>query len=390
MNYHVFIVNNTTFQYHLRYGFAGTGAGNREVSFLSKPETSFNYAVETNFVKMIADISRIRAGDKILFYLCATPTTQGAFYGVFKASSSAFFDESNANNYLRHELGKPLAFRVRIEPDTVFPYGVSEQDERIDYDEVRRLALEHKPKLIVAGASAYARAIDFAKFREIADEVGALLMVDMAHIAGLVAAGEHMSPVPYADVVTTTTHKTLRGPRGGLILCREQYAKAIDKAIFPGTQGGPLEHVIAAKAICFKEAMTEEFAAYQHQIVLNAAAMAEQLIKRGVRLVSGGTDNHLMLIDLVDTEMTGKELERLLGEANITANKNTVPRETRSPFVTSGLRVGTPAVTTRGMKEPEMVKIADMIADIIEKGEAAVEDVRARALELCKAFPLYG
>ena len=269
-------------------------------------------------------------------------------------------------------------------------YNLDEKTERIDYDEVRRLALEHKPKLIVAGASAYARAIDFAKFREIADEVGALLMVDMAHIAGLVAAGEHMSPVPYADVVTTTTHKTLRGPRGGMILCREQYAKAIDKAIFPGTQGGPLEHVIAAKAICFKEAMGEDFAAYQHQIVLNAAAMAEQLIKRGVRLVSGGTDNHLMLIDLVDTEMTGKELERLLGEANITANKNTVPRETRSPFVTSGLRVGTPAVTTRGMKEPEMVKIADMIADIIEKGEAAVEDVRARALELCKAFPLYG
>ena len=262
-------------------------------------------------------------------------------------------------------------------------YNLDEKTERIDYDEVRRLALEHKPKLIVAGASAYARAIDFARFRQIADEVGALLMVDMAHIAGLVAAGEHMSPVPYADVVTTTTHKTLRGPRGGLILCREQYAKAIDKAIFPGTQGGPLEHVIAAKAVCFKEAMEEDFAAYQHQIVLNAAAMAEQLIKRGVRLVSGGTDNHLMLIDLVDTEMTGKELERLLGEANITTNKNTVPRETRSPFVTSGLRVGTPAVTTRGMKEPEMVKIADMIADIIEKGEAAVEDVRARALWSC-------
>lgn len=272
----------------------------------------------------------------------------------------------------------------------IVPYGVSEADERIDYDELRRIAKECHPKLIVAGASAYPRIIDFAAFREIADEVGAYLMVDMAHIAGLVAAGEHPSPVPYADVVTTTTHKTLRGPRGGMILCREQYAKAIDKAIFPGTQGGPLEHVIAAKAVCFQEAMTEGFAAYQRQIVKNAAAMAEQLLKRGVRLVSGGTDNHLMLIDLVDTEMTGKELERLLGEANITANKNTVPRETRSPFVTSGVRVGTPAVTTRGMKEPEMVKIADMIADIIEKGEAAVEDVRARALELCKAFPLYG
>lgn len=269
-------------------------------------------------------------------------------------------------------------------------YGVSAEDGRIDYAALAKQVAKVRPKLLVAGASAYPRAIDFEKLAEIAHGYGAMLMVDMAHIAGLVAGGHHQSPVPYADVVTTTTHKTLRGPRGGLILCREQYAKAIDKAIFPGTQGGPLEHVIAAKAICFKEAMGEDFAAYQHQIVLNAAAMAEQLIKRGVRLVSGGTDNHLMLIDLVDTEMTGKELERLLGEANITANKNTVPRETRSPFVTSGLRVGTPAVTTRGMKEPEMVKIADMIADIIEKGEAAVEDVRARALELCKAFPLYG
>ena len=269
-------------------------------------------------------------------------------------------------------------------------YGVSAEDGRIDYAALAKQVAKVRPKLIVAGASAYPRAIDFEKLAEIAHGYGAMLMVDMAHIAGLVAGGQHQNPVPYADVVTTTTHKTLRGPRGGLILCGEQYAKAIDKAIFPGTQGGPLEHVIAAKAICFKEAMGEDFAAYQHQIVLNAAAMAEQLIKRGVRLVSGGTDNHLMLIDLVDTEMTGKELERLLGEANITANKNTVPRETRSPFVTSGLRVGTPAVTTRGMKEPEMVKIADMIADIIEKGEAAVEDVRARALELCKAFPLYG
>ena len=268
-------------------------------------------------------------------------------------------------------------------------YNLDEQTERIDYDQVRRLALEHRPKMIVAGASAYARAIDFSRFREIADEIGALLMVDMAHIAGLVAAGEHMSPVPYADVVTTTTHKTLRGPRGGLILCREAYAKAIDKAIFPGTQGGPLEHIIAAKAVCFKEAMTDEFVQYQRQIVKNAKALAERLTQRGVRLVSGGTDNHLMLIDLSDLEVTGKELETLLVQAHITANKNTVPHEKRSPFVTSGLRIGTPAVTTRGMKEPEMVEIADMIADAIEKGEAAVEDVRARALKLCEKFPLY-
>ena len=269
------------------------------------------------------------------------------------------------------------------------PYGVSEDTEVIDYDEVRRVALECRPKLIVAGASAYPRAIDFKKFREIADEVGALLMVDMAHIAGLVAAGEHESPVPYAQIVTTTTHKTLRGPRGGMILCTQELGKAIDKAIFPGTQGGPLMHVVAAKAVCFKEAMSDEFKAYQHQIVLNAKAMAAQFTKRGVRLVSGGTDNHLMLLDLTGTNVTGKELERLLGLANITVNKNTIPKETQSPFVTSGVRIGTPAVTTRGMKEPEMVKIADLIADVIEGGEPVVESVRAKVLDICKDFPLY-
>ena len=269
------------------------------------------------------------------------------------------------------------------------PYGVSEDTEVIDYDEVRRVALECRPKLIVAGASAYPRAIDFKKFREIADEVGALLMVDMAHIAGLVAAGEHESPVPYAQIVTTTTHKTLRGPRGGMILCTKELGKAIDKAIFPGTQGGPLMHVVAAKAVCFKEAMSDEFKAYQHQIVLNAKAMAAQFTKRGVRLVSGGTDNHLMLLDLTGTNVTGKELERLLGLANITVNKNTIPKETQSPFVTSGVRIGTPAVTTRGMKEPEMVKIADLIADVIEGGEPVVESVRAKVLDICKDFPLY-
>ena len=269
------------------------------------------------------------------------------------------------------------------------PYGVSEDTEVIDYDEVRRVALECRPKLIVAGASAYPRAIDFKKFREIADEVGALLMVDMAHIAGLVAAGEHESPVPYAQIVTTTTHKTLRGPRGGMILCTKELGKAIDKAIFPGTQGGPLMHVVAAKAVCFKEAMSDEFKAYQHQIVLNAKAMAAQFAKRGVRLVFGGTDNHLMLLDLTGTGVTGKELERLLGLANITVNKNTIPKETQSPFVTSGVRIGTPAVTTRGMKEPEMVKIADLIADVIEGGEPVVESVRAKVLDICKDFPLY-
>ena len=271
----------------------------------------------------------------------------------------------------------------------VIPYGVSPETGRIDYDDVLRLAMEHRPKLIVAGASAYPRSIDFARFREIADACGAYLMVDMAHIAGLVAAGEHMNPVPYADVVTTTTHKTLRGPRGGMILCREKYAKAIDKAIFPGTQGGPLMHVIAAKAVCFKEAATDEFRDYQKQIVKNAQAMAQRFAERGIRLVSGGTDNHLMLVDLSDREMTGKTLEKLLDRAHITVNKNTVPGEKRSPFITSGIRVGTPAATTRGMREPEMVEIADMIADVIERGEEAVDDVSRRALNLTTKYTLY-
>ena len=271
----------------------------------------------------------------------------------------------------------------------VIPYGVSPETGRIDYDDVLRLAMENRPKLIVAGASAYPRSIDFARFREIADACGAYLMVDMAHIAGLVAAGEHMNPVPYADVVTTTTHKTLRGPRGGMILCREKYAKAIDKAIFPGTQGGPLMHVIAAKAVCFKEAATDEFRDYQKQIVKNAQAMAQRFRERGIRLVSGGTDNHLMLVDLSDREMTGKALEKLLDRAHITVNKNTVPGEKRSPFITSGIRVGTPAATTRGMREPEMIEIADMIADMIERGEEAVDDVSRRALNLTTKYTLY-
>jgi len=268
-------------------------------------------------------------------------------------------------------------------------YGVTDDEEVIDYDALEKQALEVQPKLIVAGASAYPRVIDFARLREIADKVGCLLMVDMAHIAGLVAAGEHPNPVPYADFVTTTTHKTLRGPRGGMILCKEQYGKAIDKAIFPGTQGGPLEHVIAGKAVCFKEALSPEFKAYQHQIVFNAKAMADEFTKQGIRLVSGGTDNHLMLLDLTGTGVTGKALEALLGQANITVNKNTIPKETLSPFVTSGVRIGTPAVTSRGMKEPEMVKIAQLIAKLIREGEAAVDTVKAEVLELCARFPLY-
>ena len=268
-------------------------------------------------------------------------------------------------------------------------YGVDPETEMIDYDEVRRLALVHKPKMIVAGASAYPRAIDFAKLREIADETGALFMVDMAHIAGLVAAGLHMNPVPYADVVTTTTHKTLRGPRGGMILCKEALAKQIDKAIFPGTQGGPLMHTIAAKAVCLQEALQPEFKAYQQQVVKNAGALAKGLMARGVKLVSGGTDNHLMLVDLGAEGRTGKEVEALLDAANITANKNTVPGETRSPFVTSGIRLGTPAVTSRGLKEADMELVAGYIARIIAEGEAAVQEVKEGVLTLTEKYPLY-
>ena len=270
------------------------------------------------------------------------------------------------------------------------PYSLNDETEMIDYDEVYRIAQECKPKMILAGASAYPRKIDFAKFREIADSVGAFFMVDMAHIAALVAAGVHESPVPYADVVTTTTHKTLRGPRGGLILTNNAVlAKRINSAVFPGTQGGPLEHVIAAKAVCFGEALKPEFKDYARKIVENAQAMAAELQARGVKLVSGGTDNHLMLLDLRDEECTGKELEARLDSVHITANKNTVPGETRSPFVTSGVRLGTPAVTTRGMGEAEMKVIADCIADCIWHYDEKKDDISARVLALTKAFPLY-
>lgn len=270
----------------------------------------------------------------------------------------------------------------------VAAYGVDSASGRIDYDEVQRIAEESRPKIIVAGASAYPRMIDFARFREIADSVGAYLMVDMAHIAGLVAAGLHPSPVPYADVVTSTTHKTLRGPRGGIILCKESLAKAIDKAIFPGTQGGPLEHVIAGKAVAFGEALKPEFAAYQRQIVSNAQALADRLMANGIKLVSGGTDNHLMLLDFTGTDITGLEVEQNLERAGITVNKNTVPGEQRKPSVTSGIRVGTPSVTTRGMTEIEMTSIADMITSIVNDGKSAIPAVKKQVAELVKRFPL--
>ncbi len=269
------------------------------------------------------------------------------------------------------------------------PYGVDDETHLIDYDKLLETARECKPKLIVAGASAYPRIIDFARMRAIADEVGAYLMVDMAHIAGLVAAGLHPNPVPYADVVTTTTHKTLRGPRGGLILCREELAKKIDKAIFPGIQGGPLMHIIAAKAVCFGEALKPEFKAYQEQIVKNARVLADTLTEGGFRLVSGGTDNHLMLVDLRPFGVTGKDFEHNLDEVGITLNKNAIPNDPASPFVTSGVRIGTPAVTSRGMKEPEMVEIGRLITAIAKNPVGNAETVKAGVASLCERFPLY-
>ena len=271
----------------------------------------------------------------------------------------------------------------------IVPYSVDDETEMLDYDKIREIALECKPKLLVAGASAYARTIDFEKLGEICKEVGAYYMVDMAHIAGLVAAGLHPSPVPYADVVTTTTHKTLRGPRGGLILCKEEFAARIDKAIFPGTQGGPLMHIIAAKAVAFGEALTDEFKEYQKQIVSNASALSEALIEEGFRIVSGGTDNHLMLIDLRPFGLTGKEMEKRLDEVHITANKNAIPNDPEKPFVTSGLRVGTPAVTTRGFKEEEMKMIAKWLKEVATDFENSRERVTKEVIALCEKYPIY-
>ncbi len=307
------------------------------------------------------------------------------YFGLLQPGDTILGMNLSHGGHLTH--GSPVNQSGKLY--NIVPYGVSEKDERIDYEEVRRLALEHKPKLLLAGASAYPRTIDFERLGAIAKEAGCLFMVDMAHIAGLVAAGLHPSPVPYADVVTTTTHKTLRGPRGGLILCRKELAKKIDSAIFPGTQGGPLMHVIAGKAVCLKEAMSDDFKAYQQQIVKNAAALAAELQKQGLRLVSGGTDNHLMLVDLSALDCTGKDLEKRLDAAHITVNKNTIPFETRSPFITSGVRIGTPAATSRGMKEPEMALIGQWIAKLAKEGDSAVEEVKQGVLKLCERFPLY-
>ena len=311
----------------------------------------------------------------------------GAYFAVLQSGDTILGMNLSHGGHLTH--GSPVNFSGKF--FNVIPYGVTKDTETIDYDEVEKLAVENKPKLIIAGASAYPRAIDFAQFRKIADKVGAILMVDMAHIAGLVAAGVHQNPVPYADIVTTTTHKTLRGPRGGMILAKAQYEKAINSQVFPGMQGGPLMHVIAGKAVALKEALSDDFKAYQTQIVKNAKQLAETIKARGYRIVSGGTDNHLVLIDVQSKGLTGKDCQNALDKANITTNKNTIPFETLSPFVTSGIRIGAPAVTTRGMKEKEMELIGNFIADVFENinDDNKIAEIKGKVKELCAAFPLY-
>ena len=343
------------------------------------------------YVDVVENIARERA--KKLFGAehanvqphCGASANLAVFFALLNPGDTVMGMNLQQGGHLSH--GSPVNISGKY--FNVVPYGVNSETETIDYDEMRRTALECKPKMIIAGASAYSRIIDFKRCREIADEVGAYLMVDMAHIAGLVAAGLHPSPVPFADVVTTTTHKTLRGPRGGMILCREEFAKQIDKAVFPGTQGGPLMHIIAAKAVALGEAMTPEFKEYQTQIVKNAKTLCGALINEGLDIVSGGTDNHLMLLKLIKNGITGKDLEKRLDEVHITANKNTVPNDPQSPFITSGVRLGTPAVTTRGFKEPEMLKIAKWISDAVNDFDNSKERIAAEVSELCSHFPIY-
>lgn len=317
---------------------------------------------------------------------CGSNANFAAYYALLKSGDTILGMTLADGGHLTHGAKVNMSGKLF----NCVGYGIDPVTERIDYDKVREIALECKPQLIVCGASAYPREIDYKRFREIADEVGAYLMADIAHVAGLIVAGVHQSPVGYAHVITSTTHKTLRGPRGGLIMCDdEEIAKRINKAVFPGSQGGPLMHIIAAKAVAFKEALSPEFKEYQIQIVKNAKAMANRLMERGIKLVSGGTDNHMMLVNLTGSGVNGKQLETWLDEAHITVNKNSVPNEPLPPSLTSGIRVGTPAVTTRGMKEDDMVKIADMIADIVEGREEAIEDVKARAIALCDEHPIY-
>ncbi len=343
------------------------------------------------FVDMAEELARNRLKELFGCEYCNVQPHSGANANLAVLFAACNYGDTVMGMNLAHggHLSHGSPVNISGKYFNIVPYGVSENEEVIDYDEFERIALECKPKLIISGASAYPRVIDFKRIREICDKAGALMMVDIAHIAGLVAAGLHPSPVPYADFVTTTTHKTLRGPRGGAIMCKEEWGKAIDKAIFPGVQGGPLMHIIAAKAVAFKEALSPEFKEYQKRIVKNAAAMAEEFDARGVKMVSGGTDNHLILLNLSDKNITGKELEKLLDEVNITVNKNAVPFDKQKPFVTSGIRVGTPAITSRGMGEKEARKIAELISEVIENREGAFKYVRAEVANLCAAFPLY-
>ena len=344
-----------------------------------------------HIVDKVEDIARDRA--KKLFNAehanvqphSGSQANMAVYFSVLKPGDTVLGMDLSHGGHLTH--GSPVNFSGRL--FNFISYGVDKETEVIDYENVRQIALENKPKLIVAGASAYSREIDFKKFREICDEVGAYFMVDMAHIAGLVAAGLHMSPVPYADFVTSTTHKTLRGPRGGLILCKEKYAKELDKNIFPGMQGGPLMHIIAAKAVCFKEALEPSFKEYIEQVVKNCNVLAEELVKYGFKLVSGGTDNHLILVDLTNKDLTGKDAEKLLDSIGVTLNKNTVPNETRSPFVTSGVRIGTAAVTTRGYKEEDMKEIASIINDAINKKVYGDEELINRVKKLSSKHRMY-
>jgi glycine hydroxymethyltransferase len=342
------------------------------------------------FVDMSEDLARERM--KALFGAehanvqphSGSQANMGVYMAVLEPGAKILGMNLSDGGHLTH--GSPVNFSGKLY--NFVSYGVDEKGF-IDYDALRAQAIAEKPEMIVSGASAYSRTIDFPKIREICDETGALMMVDMAHIAGLIAAGVHPSPFPYADFVTTTTHKTLRGPRGGAILCKEAFAKAIDKSIFPGIQGGPLMHIIAAKAVCFKEAMSEEFKTYQKNVVENASVLADALSGKGFQIVSGGTDNHLMLVDLRNKDITGKAAEKLLDEVGITTNKNTVPNETASPFVTSGIRIGTPATTTRGFGKAEMIEIADIMSWVIENRDADLEPARVRVKALCDRFPLY-
>ena len=342
-------------------------------------------------VDEIEDIARERA--KKLFGAehanvqphSGSQANMAVYFTVLQPGDTVLGMDLSNGGHLTH--GSPVNFSGKL--FNFVSYGLDKETETINYDNVRELAIQHKPKLIVAGASAYPRAIDFKKFREICDEVGALFMVDMAHIAGLVAGGQHESPVPYADFVTTTTHKTLRGPRGGLILCKEKYAKDLDKNIFPGMQGGPLMHIIASKAVCLKEALDPSFKEYAAQVVKNCKVLADELVKRDFKLVSGGTDNHLILVDLNNKDITGKEAEKLLDTIGITLNKNTVPNETRSPFVTSGVRIGTAAVTTRGFKEEDMKIVAEIIDEAIANKDGDLSELKAKVEALCDKHPLY-